>query len=253
MDKNTLWESALAELQLNLSAANFQTWFKGKTDIVALEDNLVEIACSSSYIKNWIESRYQGQIKSILEKVAGNNLNLMFVVKSLEKELHNKEASKRSAQKSFQPTPLFFDPDRKDFEDALSKARINPSFNFSSFVVGKSNELSWAVAKSIAGSRTRIYSSFFVYGGVGIGKTHLIQAIAQEVLRNDTSLKVLYCTCEDFTNELVTSIQTRTTTNFRTKYRSSDMLVIDDVQFLSGRESTQEEVFHTFNAIFTFR
>ncbi len=250
MDKKTLWESTLAELQLNLSTANFQTWFKGKTAILSWQEDLIEIGCNSSYVKGWIESRYQGQIKSILDKVTGKDLNLVFTVSPQVLEQVRKKSTKYAKTNYPQSPPLFIDTDRDLFEEALSKARLNPSFNFDNFVVGKSNQLAYAVAKAIAEPVTKMYNPFFVFGGVGVGKTHLIQAIAQDVLSKNTNLKVLYCSCEDFTNDLVTSIQTKTTGNFRNKYRNANMLLIDDVQFLSGRESTQEEVFHTFNALF---
>jgi chromosomal replication initiator protein len=249
MDKKILWESTLAELQLNLSTANFQTWFKGKTTIVSLNGGFVEIGCNSSYIKNWIESRYQGQLKSILDRVTGENLNLAFTVDPFAKNTPKKGRHKKPTSTT-QSQRLFEEPNQELLNESLSKARLNPSFTLNSFVVGKSNQLAYAVAKAISETPSKNYNPFFVYGGVGIGKTHLIQAIAQEALTKNPNLKIYYCGCEEFTNELVTSIQAKTTPSFRNKYRGADMLLLDDVQFLSGRESTQEEVFHTFNVLF---
>ena len=248
MDKKTLWESALAELQLNLSEANFKTWFKNKTTIVSWEKDLISIGCNSPYVKGWIESRYQMQIKSILEKVSGTNLNLAFTVEAQIKELTKSSKTKEHLSTT---KPLFDGDNKKTLGEALSAARLNPSFNLEGFVVGKSNQLAYAVAKAITESPSKNYNPFFVYGGVGLGKTHLIQAIGQGALAKNPKLKVVYCACEEFTNELVTAIQTKTTPNFRNKYRNSDVLLIDDIQFLSGRESTQEEVFHTINVLLT--
>ena len=244
MNKTTLWESALAELQLNLSEANFKTWFKGKTAIVSWENDLVSIGCNSLYVKNWIESRYQMQVKSILERITSTVINLNFTVEAQVGDITKKPKLK---PERVQTNPLFISTDEETLNNALSKARLNPTFNMESFVVGKSNQLAFAVAKAITDSMSKNYNPFFVYGRVGVGKTHLIQAIGQEVLKKSSNLKVIYSTCEEFTNDLVTAIQTKTTAGFRNKYRNADILLVDDVQFLSGRESTQEEVFHTFN------
>lgn len=249
MDKITLWESTLGELQLNLSTANFQTWFKGKTIIVSWENNLVELGCSSPYVKNWIESRYQVQIKAILDNVTGENNGLIFSVSSLVNNINRKPKNKQPSSNVGSPAPLFLEPDQDLFKEALSKANLNPVFNLENFVVGSSNQLAYAVAKSITDQGSKNYNPFFVYGGVGLGKTHLIQSIGQQLISKNPKLKVLYSPCEEFTNDLVTSIQTKTTREFKIKYRSLDVLLLDDAQFLSGREATQEEIFHTFNVL----
>jgi len=249
MDKKILWESALAELQLNLSTANFQTWFKGKTTIISWENNLVELGCSSSYIKNWIESRYQIQIKSILDGVTGSDNGLIFSVNPMVSDVNIKPKTKKSISSTNQPNPLFLETDETLFKEALSKANLNPSFSMENFVVGNSNQLAYAVAKAITDQPSNNYNPFFVYGGVGLGKTHLIQGIGQELLAKNPKLRVLYSSCDDFTNDLVTAIQTKTTPGFKNRYRNVDVLLLDDAQFLSGREFTQEEVFHTFNVL----
>lgn len=249
MDKITLWESTLGELQLNLSTANFQTWFKGKTTIVSWENNLVELGCSSAYVKNWIESRYQVQIKSILDNVTGQNNGLVFSVSPMINNSNSKPKSKKSVSSVANPDSLLLEPDEDLFKDALSKAHLNPAFSLENFVVGNSNQLAYAVAKSITDQSSSNYNPFFVYGGVGLGKTHLIQSIGQQLLFRNPRLRILYSPCEEFTNDLVTAIQTKTTREFKTKYRSIDVLLLDDAQFLSGREATQEEIFHTFNVL----
>lgn len=248
MDKKTLWESTLAELELNLSAANFQTWFKGKTSIVGQSDSLLEIGCNSSYIKNWLESRYQGQIKSILERVSGKKINIVFTVDPTIKELAPKKLHQKKFAASQTPT-LFPESGKSLIDEAISKAELNPTFNFNEFVVGTSNQLAHAAAKAICQDGAGSFNLLFIYGDVGVGKTHLIQAIGQEALYKNIDNKIAYCTCEEFTNQLVAAIQTRTTLGFRNKYRRLDLLLLDDIQFLSGRDSTQEELFNTLNAL----
>ena len=246
MNKNTLWESTLAELQLNLSEANFKTWFKGKTAIASWEENLISIGCNSPYVKSWIESRYQIQIKSILEKVTGKELNLSFTVES---QVKDRAFNVEPKSKNQQTTPLFNNESGETLAAALSTAKLNPACSIDAFEVVNSHYLAYAVAQAVTDRTPRIDTPFLLYGGVGLGKTHLLQAIGQDVLSRNPKLKVVYTTCEEFTNELVTAIQTKTTAGFRNKYRQADVLMVDDVQFLSGRESTQEEVFHTFNVL----
>ena len=249
MDKINLWESTLAQLQLNLSTANFQTWFKGKTTIVSWENNLVELGCSSPYIKNWIESRYQVQIKAILDSVTGENNGLTFSVSPMVADIKSKPKNKKATIALNDPDPLLLSTDEDSLRGALSKANLNPAFSLENFMVGNSNQLAYAVDKSITDQASRNYNPFFIYGGVGLGKTHLLQSVGQQMLSRNTKLKVLYSPCEEFTNELVNAIQTKTTRTFKSKYRGVDVLLLDDVQFLSGRESTQEEIFHTFNVL----
>jgi len=246
VDKTSLWQSVLAELQLALSGANFQTWFKGKTDILSFEGNVIEIGCSSPYNKVWIEERYFGKIKEIVDRVTGNSNALVFTVSS-EGLGETKAPSKTSDPRT---VPLFEGEASPALQDGLETAGLNQKYSFASFVVGQSNQLAYAASLAVAEAPHERYNPLLIYGGVGVGKTHLLQAIGQAILLRRAGAKVFYCSSETFTNEMVEAIQKRRTVDFRAKYRSVDLLLIDDVQFIAGRESTQEEFFHTFNQLY---
>jgi chromosomal replication initiator protein len=243
MDKKELWESVLTDLQLSISAANFQTWFKGNTEIVNLENSLINIGCSSQYVKDWLEQRYLGQLKAILDRLTENSNSLSFVVSN------NFTTEKTNKPKKVEPITetLFDNQDSGKLSEKVSKANLNPNYGFESYVVAGSNQLAFSVAQSIVEQPGSLYNPFFVYGGVGLGKTHLIQGVGNELLRKNPKIKIYYASSESFTNSLMEAIQQRKTKEMRDKFRSVDVLIIDDIQFIAGRESTQEEFFHTFN------
>jgi chromosomal replication initiator protein len=245
MENKTLWNSVLTELQLSLSNANFQTWFKGKTEIVRYENGLIEIGCNSSYTKDWLEQRYHGQLKAILDRITETNNTLYFSVsKNIREEV-------KASKKVLQPTTTLFDShDLDKIYEKIEASGLNPNYTFGNYIVGSSNQLAYAVGKAIAESPAKGYNPFFVYGGVGLGKTHLMQAVGHEAVTKNPKIKVLYCTSESFTNGMIEAIQNRRTGEFRAKYRNVDILIIDDIQFIAGRESTQEEFFHTFNELY---
>lgn len=243
MDKLTLWNAVLTELQLSLSSANFQTWFKGKTEITRFESPQLEIGCNSSYTKDWLEQRYHGQLKAIVDRLLGEKVTLTFIVSTNLKNL-TKPKSKGSTD-----TPLFGE-DADKLAAKLAASNLNSKYTFDSFVVGNSNQLAFAVAQAVASSPAKAYNPLFIYGGVGLGKTHLIQAVGHAAIAASARVKVLYCTSEAFTNEMIEAIQSRRMGQFRTKYRGVDILIIDDIQFIAGRETTQEEFFHTFNDLY---
>lgn len=249
MDKKSLWTAVLTELQLNLSNANFQTWFKGKTEVISWDNAQIEIGCNSAYTRDWLEQRYHGQLKAILDRLTEAKNTLIF---SVSKDLTD-AASSKTAKKSDETTSsLFTDPLQSD-SDLLVKvnqANLNPSYTFENFIVGSSNQLAFAVAQAIAENPSKAYNPFFVYGGVGLGKTHLMHSIGEKAIKTHPKLKVLYCTSESFTNEMIEAIQNRRTKELRSKYRGVDILIIDDIQFIAGRETTQEEFFHTFNDLY---
>lgn len=247
LDANSLWESVLAELQLTLSGANFQTWFKGKTQILSMKEGLIEIGCSSPYNKVWIEERYLGQIKEIVERITGDSKTLVFTVSSQTLPIVGR---KQRLEKEV-TVPLFEEAASGDIQASFQNANVNQKYSFSNFVVGPSNQLAHAAAKAVVDTPYERYNPLLIYGGVGIGKTHLLHAIASAVLLRRSGTKILYCSSETFTNEMVEAIQRRQTVDFRSKYRNVDFLLIDDVQFIAGRESTQEEFFHTFNQLYS--
>lgn len=246
MNKKDLWNSVLTELQLSISAANFQTWFKGKTEVTEIADSLITIGCSTSYVKDWLEQRYLGQLKAILDRLTESSNSLAFVVAGTLRE-NTPKSLKRPALES---ESLFTSEDFEKLSERTTRANLNPSYTFENFIIGSSNQLAYAVAQAIAESPGKSYNPFFVYGSVGLGKTHLIQSIGHELMRRGNKSKVYYASSETFTNNLMEAIQQRRTKEFRERFRSVDVLIVDDIQFIAGRESTQEEFFHTFNDLF---
>jgi chromosomal replication initiator protein len=234
MNNKKLWKTVLAELELELPTTHFKSFFP-QTKIVRNDQNLIEISCPKAYIKARIEKDYQKQLKAILDKITQKDNQLKFSVEP------------RKAKKEPRlPGPLFQKSKR---ERGIG---LSPQFSFDNFVVGRNNNLAHAVAQAVVERPGVAYNPFFLYSGVGLGKTHLMQAIGNTILERHEDLTVLYCTGETFTNELIDSIQSgsrKKTAQFRDKFRSVDVLLIDDVQFIAGREGTQEELFHTFNAL----
>jgi chromosomal replication initiator protein len=246
MKKKDLWQAVLAELQLSLSRANFSAWFTNTqiTNIKSINKTrrLVELAVVNPYVKNTIEARYQGQIKEILDRLTKVNNEIKFMVKAPVTKIKNEEDG-----------PLFrvdFEKEKKaSLKKAIELSRLRPDFTFENFAVSSSNEMAHAAAIAVAKNPGKSYQLLFFYGGVGVGKTHLTQAIGHKILEQNVEAAVAYCTSEEFTNGIVEAIRTKTTRNFRQKYRSAKALLIDDIQFIAGKETVQEEFFHTFNAI----
>ena len=245
-NKEALWESVLAELQLSLSGANFQTWFKGKTGLLSVEEGNIEIGCFSAYNKVWIEERYLGKLKAVIDRLTGNSNTL--TCKVAPGVLQTKRSKKLAPEN--QTVPLFEGSASEPISGELESAGLNPNYSFSNFIVGQTNDLAYAVAKAIVDEPSGRYNPLLIYGGVGVGKTHLLQAVAHTLILRRASLKLLYCSSETFTNDMVEAIQKRQTFSFHNRYRSVDVLLVDDVQFIAGRESTQEQFFHTFNELY---
>jgi len=246
MNKKNLWQAVLAELQLTLSRANFSAWFNN-TKIIKIKNiskkrQLIEIAVANLYVKNTIESRYQGQIKEILDRLTKINNEIKIIVKLEELKTTLEDAG-----------PLFKVNFEKEKKIALKKAIISchlkPDFTFENFAVSSTNEMAHAAASAVAKNPGKTYHLLFFYGGVGVGKTHLTQAIGHKILEENPDAKIIYCTSEEFTNDIVKAIRSKSTERFRQKYRSVKALLIDDIQFIAGKEAVQEEFFHTFNAI----
>jgi chromosomal replication initiator protein len=244
MDNNQVWKDSLEIIKVSVSPAIFSTWFS-QSHLSALEEagerTIVEIGCPTSFAKNTIESRYFGLVQDSLSKVLGKNCDLTFVVKA-----------NPNKQKSTEETaaPLFsVEKEGKGLLEVLQRARIRPSFTFENFAVSSSNQMAHAAAEAVSQSLGSAYNPLFVWGGVGVGKTHLMASVGNHVLGVDPEKKVLFCTGEDFTNDIVEGIRNKTTQAFRNKYRKLDLLLLDDIQFIAGKEGVQEEFFHTFNAV----
>lgn len=241
MDNSTLWKTALEQLELEVSRAAFRTWF-AETCINKREGSVIEIGCPTSYIKNRLERYHQAQIKNTLDKLTNETTNIVFKVASTSPTTRQKQ----------QLGPLFKDESTPTVLDnrKLKKSGLSPRYTFDNFVVGSNNNLAYAVARNIAENPGKKYNPLFLHSKVGLGKTHLMQAIGNKILKKYPDFKVLYHTSESFANQLIQAIQNRTTAPFKRKFRNVDVLLIDDIQFIAGRESTQEEFFHTFNALY---
>ncbi len=241
-----LWKAVKGSLEVTLSETIYNTWVK-KTEALSFEDNILEIACVNEHAKKQLEGFCRSMIQEKVNQIGKGTYELVFKVSnSIETE---------EPQEFKEPLfkPLSKDS-TKNGADANSRiqAGLNPNYTFENYIMGNTNRLAYAIADSIANSPGTMYNPFFLYAGVGLGKTHLIQAIGNRVLDLKPSASVIYCTGERFANELIEFIQKKSgkgkyNAEFRKKYRSADVLIIDDIQFISGKEQTQEEFFHTFN------
>lgn len=245
------WRDALGTIQVSMSESSFKTWFPN-TYISSIKEigdtadrQLVEIACPSNFIADSIEKRYLGFVQEALNNITNKRNDVSFIVKVKPKEmLLSKDVS-----------PLFFDdhdesaPITDQYARVLKKARIRPGFTFDNFAVSSSNHMAHAAAEAVATNPGTAYNPLFLYGGVGVGKTHLMLAIAQSFLKKDQDTPVLYCMGEEFTSEIVEAIRTKSTQSFKNKYRSLKLLMVDDIQFIAGKTAVQEEFFHTFNTL----
>jgi chromosomal replication initiator protein len=243
MDKRGLWQAVLGELELSISKASFGTWFKN-TSILSNEDGQVTIAVPNTTTKLWLEKKYHDQIKAILGRMAH--------VRSVGYSV----ATLAQAKDAAAPNPFMEAVALPTKPAAAAPATgtiptpaLNPKYTFDSFVVGSSNELAYAACQAVAKNPGGKYNPLFLYGGVGLGKTHLMQAVGNEILKHDPTKRIEYVTSESFTNEFVNSIFKKKTTVFANRFRSVDVLIIDDMQFLGSKEKTQEEFFHTFNTL----
>lgn len=245
-NKDKIWDSVLGELELLISRANFTTWFKN-TFISENEDNTVIIGVPNAFTKVWLEKKYHDKINTALENILSkNNLDISYKVETKETPEQKKAtADKNNPEIESQPQNKLVN------NGSLSTTRfgLNTAYSFNSFVVGPGNELAQAAAQAAAQKPGAIYNPLFIYGGVGLGKTHLVQAVGNYILSKNPSKKILYINSEKFTNDFIYSIKNGRTDQFKETYRSVDVLLIDDIQFISGKEQTQEEFFHTFNAL----
>jgi chromosomal replication initiator protein len=246
LDKKQVWNDVLESIKVSVSPAIFSTWF-AQTHLAKLKKSnkryVAHVGCSSSFVKTTIESRYFGLIQDSLKKELETPCDLVFIVKE------NPEKQKRE---NSMLTPLFENNTQKREEEltaSLAKARIRPSFTFKNFAVSSSNQMAWAAAEAVSKNPGSAYNPLFIWGGVGVGKTHLMNAVGYELIKKDLSFPVLCVTGEEFTNDIVEGIRNKSTQKFRNKYRKLKTLLIDDIQFIAGKDTVQEEFFHTFNAL----
>lgn len=239
MDLDKIWKTALGELEIVLSKANFSTWFKD-TFISSYKNGVVVIGVPNAFTKEWLQNKYHREILEVLKKNFPHIDSLDYKVLSIHK-LNNEDKAFKVSKPAFKPNPIIKNTQLNQ------EFKLKPEYTFEKFVVGNSNKLAHAASLQVAKNPGKKYNPLFIYGGVGLGKTHLMQAIGHDLLQSGK--KVIYVSCEKFTNEFVYSIRNNATEKFKKKYRNTDALLVDDIQFLVGKGGTREEFFHTFNAL----
>ena len=239
MNSEELWQAALAQIQLGISPANFSTWFKN-TFIASQKDNEVIVSVPNSFAKEWLEQKYNKNIYKILNGLDEKIRIIKYAI------------SKADLKTSKKPSLPQTETDQLEFQEfkVNQETNLNPRYTFETFIVGPFNELAQAAGWAASKNPGQVYNPLFIYGGVGLGKTHLLQSIGNEVLKNYPEKKVRYIPSEKFTSGVVASIKSQDIENFKAKLRAIDVLIIDDIQFLAGKEKTQEEFFHTFNSLY---
>lgn len=241
-----LWQAVLGEIELTVSRGNYITWFKN-TQLVNQTDDLVVIGVPNIFIKQQLEKKFNDVFVNTLKKngVEPKAIEYKIVLSSSRKEVIDEPIL---VQEIHQGQKI--DTTIKSSISHSYRQGLNERYTFDNFIVGSANELAFAACQSIAANPGFKYNPLLLYGGVGIGKTHLIQAVGNAVLTNNPDAKVLYITTEQFVQEFVESLRYRKTTDFANHYRSADVLIVDDIQFIAGKEKIQEEFFHTFNALY---
>lgn len=232
MKAEQAWQAAQGQLQMEMSKASYDTWVRD-TELVAYEDGLFVIGVRNAYSRDWLESRLTSTVTRLLTGIMNRTVGVRFIVwqDSVDMVKVGDDPKEESIEFTKLETPQYF----------------NTRYTFDNFVVGASNRLAHAASLAVAEKPSQAYNPLFLYGGVGLGKTHLLHAIGN--MCTQRGLQVLYVSSEEFTNDLIHAIRTHTTQAFRDKYRRIDVLLIDDIQFIAGKESTQEEFFHTFNTL----
>lgn len=241
MDKEQLWQTTLGELEVTLSKVHFTTWFKG-TFVVSDEDNLIIIGVPNSFAQEWLKNKYHGQIFEVLKKFRPELTEIKYKICSIAPP----NLASQPIDTPINTNKISKDGDKEPIDNTFN---LNTNYTFDNFVVGSSNRLAHAASVAVSNKPGKKYNPLFIYGGVGLGKTHLVQAVGNEIKKRNPKAKIVYAPCEHFANDFIDALQNKKIDNFKRKYRDTDVLLIDDIQFLSGKEGTQEEFFHTFNAL----
>jgi len=238
MDKDQIWQAVLGEIELNLSRANFTTWFKN-TFISSMENDCVVVCVPNTFTKTWLEKKYHKEIATAIENIINSKIKeIIYKVETKKESINATEMIEKARIIENKPVVEI---------NIHNRFGLNSRYTFENFVVGKGNELAHAACQAVAANPGKAYNPLFIYGGVGLGKTHLIQAVGHEISKRTN--KILYVSCEKFTNDYIQSVRTGRAKEFKDLYRGVDLLLIDDIQFMGGKDGTQEEFFHTFNEL----
>ena len=248
MTNEQIWQAVLGEMEISLSKANFVTWFKD-TFISSFSEELVVVGVPNAFVKKWLEEKYHKNIVNALEKVTQQKITKIDYRLENKKQSQNQNIPQATPAAPINNTPVVEEAVRENTaaKNVYNRFGLNPKYVFENFVVGKNNELAYAACQAVVRNLGKAYNPLFIYGGVGLGKTHLLQAIGNEASKFTD--KILYTTSEKFTNNYIQAVQTGKGKDFKNLYRNVDLLLVDDVQFMGGKDGTQEEFFHTFNEL----
>lgn len=238
MNNDQLWQAVLGEIELNLSRANFTTWFKN-TFISSQEEDKIIVCVPNTFTKAWLEKKYHKEIASAIENVLNKKIKEVQYIVGVRKTNPVSDLLKKIKTKKEDETVNEL--------PTTNRFGLNSRYTFDTFIVGKNNELAHAACRAVAANPGIAYNPLFIYGGVGLGKTHLLQAIGHDLSKKTD--KILYVTCEKFTNDYIQAVRNGKGKDFKDLYRNIDLLLIDDIQFMGGKDGTQEEFFHTFNEL----
>lgn len=241
MEKEKLWEGVLAEIELIISPANFTTWFQN-TNIANKDDGVIFINVPNTFAKEWLFNKYHKLITKSLRGIDPNVRSVEYII--LPQNSNNPQKAQQTVHKE--------SDNQLEFNELYinSEDNLNPRYTFDSFIIGSFNELAYAAAETVSKNLGSQYNPLFIYGGTGLGKTHLLQAIGNKLKETNSNANIKYITSEKFTSDLIESIRSNTIYNFKEKYRQCNLLIIDDIQFFSGKQKTQEEFFHIFNSLY---
>ncbi len=272
IDYLTKWQQVLSSIRMEIGKTSFETWFS-KIHYKSTKNGVIYLCVDGYVAKDWITSRYLFVLEQKFSELCGSPHQICLIVKEKASDYLAGYSVVRErpaipyGEVSMPPmppdspkfrfvSPSFFEAEDKQSEakqeDSFRSQPLDPRYTFETFVIGESNRFAHAACYAVGQTPGKAYNPLYIYGGVGLGKTHLLHAIGQQIVKNHPSFNVVYVSCEQFTNELIDSIREEKTQAFRDHYRTCDVLLIDDIQFLAGKERTQEELFHTFNALYSF-
>ena len=241
---HALWQSVLGEIELTVSHGIFTTWFKN-TELLEITDDTATIAVANIFAKRQFEVKFNDQVRTVLEKNGLSPKQIVYTIKTTGKKTISRETTLTTRTEELVSGPK---QKTQTSTSSTSGSGLNPRYTFTNFIVGGSNDLAYAACQAVAANPGVKYNPLFLYGGVGLGKTHLMQAVGNEIAKHQPESRILYISTETFVKEFLESIRFKKK-GFSDKYRNVDVLIVDDMQFIAGKEKTQEEFFHTFNAL----
>lgn len=242
MNNQQLWQAMLGSLEITLSKGNFNTWFKN-TGIVERGEDYIIVGVPSTFTLEWIKNKFHTTLLKSLKTISPDIKEIKYHIGNLKVETGKQGSLLQQSEVSSKNTVVY-----KDSGPSFH-SNLNKQYTFDTFITGQNNDLAYAASESVSKNPGTQYNPLFIYGGVGLGKTHLMHAVGNKLLARNPRMRVLYATSEKFTNDFISSIQQKKQDQFKSLYRQVDMLLIDDVQFIAGKEQTQEAFFHTFNEL----